>query len=83
VAICSGLVRQIADDLEFDQSLLATRADLSQLLAGEPSRLDVGWRRDIVGDPLRRLIAGDVAAAFGPSGRVVLEERSGRPAPTA
>jgi ribonuclease D len=83
VAICSGLVRQIADDLEFDQSLLATRADLSQLLAGEPSRLDVGWRRDIVGDPLRRLIAGDVAAAFGPGGRVVLEERSGRPAPTA
>jgi ribonuclease D len=83
VAICSGLVRQIADDLEFDQSLLATRADLSQLLAGEPSRLDIGWRRDIVGDPLRRLIAGDVAAAFGPGGRVVLEERSGRPAPTA
>jgi ribonuclease D len=83
VAICSGLVRQIADDLEFDQSLLATRADLAQLLAGEPSRLDVGWRRGIVGDPLRRLIAGDVAAAFGPGGRVVLEERSGRPAPTA
>jgi ribonuclease D len=83
VAICSGLVRQIADDLDFDQSLLATRADLSQLLAGEPSRLDVGWRRDIVGDPLRRLIGGDVAAAFGPGGRVVLEERSGRPAPTA
>jgi ribonuclease D len=83
VAICSGLVRQIADDLDFDQSLLATRADLAQLLAGEPSRLDVGWRRSIVGDPLRRLIAGDVAAAFGPGGRVVLEERSGRPAPPA
>jgi ribonuclease D len=83
VAICSGLVRQIADDLDFDQSLLATRADLAQLLAGEPSRLDLGWRRDIVGEPLRRLIAGDVAAAFGPGGRVVLEERSGRPAPTA
>ena len=80
VAICSGLVRQIADDLDFDQSLLATRADLAQLLAGEPSRLDTGWRRDTVGEPLRRLIAGEVAAAFGPKGRVVLEERSGRPA---
>ena len=64
VAVCSGLVRQIADDLNFDQGLLATRADISQLLCGEPSRLDAGWRRSIVGDPLRSLIAGDVAAAF-------------------
>ena len=60
VAVCSGLVRQIADDLDFDQGLLATRADIAQLLCGEPSRLDTGWRRTIVGDPLRRLIAGEV-----------------------
>jgi ribonuclease D len=79
VAICTGLVRQIADDLDFDQSLLATRSDLASLLAGEPSRLDTGWRHDIVGAPLRRLITGDAAAAFGPKGRVVLEARSGRP----
>ena len=64
VAVCSGVVRQIADDLDFDQGLLATRADIAQLLCGEPSRLDTGWRRTIVGDPLRRLIAGEVAAAF-------------------
>jgi ribonuclease D len=83
VAVCSGLVRQIADDLDFDQSLLATRADLALLLTGETSRLDTGWRRDIVGEPLRRLIAGDVAAAFGPGGHLVLEERSRRPRPVA
>lgn len=81
VAVCSGLVRQIADDLGFDQGLLATRADIAQLLVGEPGRLDTGWRRDIVGDPLRRLIAGDVAAAFDGRGQLVLEERSHRPAP--
>ena len=81
VAVCSGVVRQIADDLDFDQALLATRADVAQLLNGEPSRLDTGWRRTIVGDPLRRLIAGDVAAAFGPNARLVLEERSRRPLP--
>jgi ribonuclease D len=81
VAVCSGLVRQIADDLDFDQSLLATRADLAQLLTGEPSRLDEGWRAEIVGEPLRRLIAGDVAAAFGPGAHLVLEERSHRPLP--
>jgi len=76
VAVCSGVVRQIADDLDFDQGLLATRADLAQLLCGEPSRLDSGWRRTIVGDPLRRLIAGEVAAAFDRRGHLVLEERS-------
>jgi ribonuclease D len=81
VAVCSGLVRQIADDLDFDQALLATRADISQLLAHEPSRLDTGWRRAIVGDPLRRLIDGEVAAAFDRRGHLVLEERSHRPVP--
>lgn len=81
VAVCSGLVRQIADDLDFDQTLLATRADISQLLCHEQSRLDSGWRRAIVGDPLRRLIAGEVAAALDPRGHLVLEERSHRPVP--
>jgi ribonuclease D len=78
VAVCSGVVRQIADDLDFDQALLATRADIAQLLCGEHSRLDEGWRRSIVGEPLRRLIGGEVAAAFG-RGRLVLEPR---PAPS-
>ena len=76
--MCSGVVRQIADDLDFDQGLLATRADIAQLLCGEPSRLDTGWRRSIVGDPLRRLIAGEVAAAFDRRGHLVMEERSGQ-----
>jgi ribonuclease D len=81
VAVCSGVVRQIADDLDFDQGLLATRADISQLICGDPSRLDEGWRRDIVGEPLRRLISGDVATAFDGRGHLVLEERSHRAAP--
>ena len=76
-----GLVRQIADDLDFDQGLLATRADIAQLLCGEPSRLDTGWRRAIVGDPLRQLIDGKVAAAFDKRGHLVMEERSGKPLP--
>jgi ribonuclease D len=79
VAVCAGLVRQIADDLRFDQGLLATRSDISNLLCGEPSRLDTGWRSAIAGDPIRRLMAGDVAAAFSPDGTLVLEERSHRP----
>jgi ribonuclease D len=79
VAVCTGLVRQIADELQFDQSLLATRADITQLVTGEPSRLDRGWRGSIAGDPLRRLLSGEVAAAFDGDGRLVLEARSPEP----
>jgi ribonuclease D len=79
VAICAGLVRQIADDLHFDQGLLATRLDIANLLCGEPSRLDVGWRRANAGDPIRRLMGGEVAVAFDNGGALVLEERVPRP----
>ena len=81
VAVCSGLVRQIADNLQLDQSLLATRADIAHLICAEPSRLDHSWRRTLAGDPLQRLITGQVAAAFGHDGTLVLEERSQRPVP--
>ena len=76
VAVCAGLVRQIADELAFDQGLLATRSDIARLVVGESSRLDQGWRGDIAGGPIRRLLAGDVAAAFAADGRLVLEQRS-------
>ena len=71
VAVCSGLVRQIADDLDFDQGLLATRADIAQLLVrrAQPARCRVAPHHRRC-DPLRRLIAGEVATAFdrrGPS----------------
>jgi ribonuclease D len=79
VAVCAGLVRQIADDLHFDQGLLATRSDISNLLCGEVSRLDEGWRSTIAGAPIRRLMSGEVAAAFNPDGTLVLEERTRRP----
>ncbi len=80
VAVASGLVRQIADEERFDTSLLATRADLSDLLAGVPGRLDHGWRRELVGDPVRRLLAGDVALAVDGQRGLVLEQRSRIPA---
>jgi ribonuclease D len=84
VAVCAGLVRQIAEQLEFDQGLLATRTDIALLVVGEPSRLDHGWRSDLAGGPIRQLLAGEVAAAFDSGGRLVLETRSRVPAgPTA
>jgi ribonuclease D len=79
VSVCAGLVRQIADDLQFDHGLLATRSDIAQLVTGEPSRLDHGWRGSIAGDPIRRLLSGEAVAAFDTDGRLVLEARSRTP----
>ncbi len=80
VAVAAGLVRQIADEQHFDTSLLATRADLTDLLAGAPCRLDHGWRRRLVGDPVRRLLSGEIALAIEPGHGLVLEQRSRIPA---
>ncbi len=62
VAVCTGLVRQIADDLSFDQGLLATRADISNLLSGEsqPARCRMAQlhRRRSPAEPHRRVGGG-------------------------
>ena len=80
VAVCAGLVRQIAEQLDFDQGLLATRSDIALLVVGEPSRLDHGWRSDLAGGPIRQLLGGEVSAAFDDRGQLVLERRSHEPA---
>lgn len=76
VALAAGVVRQIAEEQDFDTTLLATRADVADLVAGVPGRLDEGWRRQLVGDLLKRLLGGELAIAVGPGGALVLEERS-------
>lgn len=81
VTLVSAWVAQLARDLRLDPALLATRSDLHAFLRGEPgSRLSQGWRGDLVGEPIRRLVEGEAALAFRPgSGDLVLEARSGRP----
>ncbi len=78
VPLVSAWVTQLSRDLEIEGALLATRADLEALLRGDnDARLASGWRADLVGEPIRRLIAGEVALAFDRSGGLVLEPRSG------
>jgi ribonuclease D len=80
VALISAWVSQLARDLELDTTLLATRNDLESLLRGDPdARLAQGWRNDIVGEPIRRLVQGEAAVAFAGAGELVIEERSHRP----
>jgi ribonuclease D len=80
VALVSAWLSQLGRDLRIDPMLLATRADLGAFLAGDPeARLAKGWRRDLLGDPVRRLLAGEFALAFDGSGGLELERRSGEP----
>jgi ribonuclease D len=79
VTLVSAWISQLARDLEIDTALLATRSDLEALLRGdEDARLAVGWRAEIVGEPIRKLVSGEAALAFAGQGQLVLEERSRR-----
>ncbi|MCB1259660.1 MAG: hypothetical protein KDB33_04605, partial [Acidimicrobiales bacterium] len=76
----SAWVSQLARDLDLDTALLATRHDIEDLLVEAPdARLRSGWRADLVGEPIRRLVGGDAALAFDGQGGLVLEDRVGRP----
>ena len=78
VGLVSSWVSQLARDADLDTSLLATRADLEALLRGDDdARLATGWRAELVGEPIRRLVSGDASLAFDGRGGLVLEERSG------
>jgi ribonuclease D len=80
VALVSAWLGQLSRELRIDASLLATRADLSAFLAGDPaSRLGRGWRAGLLGEPVRRLVGGECALAFDGKGGLALERRSGEP----
>ena len=75
VALVSAWVVQLASDLEVDPALLATRADVQAFLRGDTgARLALGWRHDLVGEPVRRLVDGEAALAFEDA-HLVLEPR--------
>ena len=82
VALVSAWVSQLGRDLDLDTTLLATRSDLEAFLREDPSaRLANGWRHEVAGEPIRRLVSGDAALAFE-RGSLVLEDRPGHPQPS-
>lgn len=77
VALVSAWISQLASNLEVEQALLATRADIYALLRGdEHARLATGWRDELVGTPVRQLVDGRAALAFDGRGGLLLEARS-------
>ena len=82
VALVAAWVAQLSRELDIDSALLGTRADIEALVRGdEDARLTVGWRAQLAGEPIRRLMSGEAALAFNGDGGLVLEERSGVPVP--
>lgn len=77
LGLVSAWVSQLARNLDIDTGILATRGDLEALLRGDAdARLAHGWRASLVGEPVRKLVAGEAALAFAPEGELVLEARS-------
>jgi ribonuclease D len=76
VTVLGAWLAQRASELDLDPALLATRAELTQLLQDRPSRLATGWRADLVGEPLQRLLHGDAVLRMSDGGRrIELEAR--------
>jgi len=76
VALISAWVGQLGRRLHIDSTLLATRADVEALLRGdERARLAHGWRAEVLGQDIRRLVEGRAAIAFDGRGGLVLEDR--------
>ena len=73
VALISAWVSQLARDEQVDTALLATRADLVAFLRGDDdARLGLGWRAELLGDGIRRLVAGEAGLTFDGQGRLRL-----------
>lgn len=59
ITAITGWIAQLAIDLDLAASLLATRADIENLVRQKQGcRLADGWRRSIIADPVGRLLSG-------------------------
>jgi ribonuclease D len=62
LTLVSAWVSQVARDSRIDTALLATRADLIAILRNDPdARLGGGWRAQMLGDDITRLVDGRAA----------------------
>jgi ribonuclease D len=79
VSLAQALVRHRSMESGVAVELIATQSELSALVSGlrrgeDGDRLRVtrGWRRELVGDELRELVAGRRSLAVGPDGRLLV-----------
>ena len=69
VALLVAYVAELARAERLEKQLLATRDDVKALVYGRPSRLDSGWRAEIVGTALHHLLEGEAVIRLTDHGR--------------
>jgi ribonuclease D len=81
VSLAQALVRQRSMESGVAVELIATQSELSALVSalrrgedGDRLRVTRGWRRELVGDELRELVAGRRSLAVGADGRLLVRE---------
>jgi ribonuclease D len=81
VSLAQALVRQRSMEAGVAVELIATQAELAALVAalrrgddGDRVRVSHGWRRELVGEELRELVAGRRSLSVGPDGRLLVSE---------
>lgn len=80
VTLVSAWVAEVARTQRIDTALLATRADLVSLLRGDDdARLGQGWRAELLGDGIRRLVEGRAGLTFDGRGGLRLIDVEGPP----
>lgn len=72
VTLVTAWIGELAHQHEIDPTLVATNRDIVTLLAGGDSRLAHGWRRELVGHDIERLLAGETGLSFDRDGRLRL-----------
>ena len=72
VTLVTAWIGELARTAEIDPMLVATNRDIVALLAGGESRLARGWRRDLVGRDIERLLKGESGLSFDGDGRLRL-----------
>ena len=73
--LISAWVAQQSRDLSIDSTLIATRADIEAFLRRVPdNRLEQGWRAELVGVTVGRIVAGKAAVAYDGARHLVLRD---------
>jgi ribonuclease D len=82
IALAESLIRARGLEAGLAYELITSRAELDQIVASarrgdpEPSvRTLTGWRRELVGEDLRELLAGRRSLGVGPDGRLEVQSR--------
>jgi ribonuclease D len=77
VALVTAYIYQLARDVELDPSLLGTRNDIEALISGDMnSKLAKGWRGEVVGEVIKKILTGKVSLVFDGDNRILLEPRN-------